>query len=118
MTYKTLVTGYPRIGENRELKKALEAYWAGELPINALKETGAALRKTHWLFQKEAGVDFISVNDFSYYDTMLDTCVMLGAVPKRFRAIEDADERYFAMARGPADAVAMSMTNWFNPNYH
>jgi 5-methyltetrahydropteroyltriglutamate--homocysteine methyltransferase len=118
MTYKTLVTGYPRIGENRELKKALESYWAGELSIDALKETGAALRKTHWLFQKEAGVDFISVNDFSYYDTVLDTCIMLDAVPPRFRTIADGDERYFAMARGTAGAAAMTMTKWFNTNYH
>ncbi|MDR2537904.1 MAG: 5-methyltetrahydropteroyltriglutamate--homocysteine S-methyltransferase, partial [Treponema sp.] len=118
MAYKTLITGYPRIGENRELKKALESYWAGDIPINELKKKAAALRKTHWLFQKEVGIDFISVNDFSYYDTMLDTCVMLGAIPQRFRMIEDADERYFAMARGNAASLAMTMTKWFNTNYH
>ena len=114
----TLITGYPRIGENRELKKALEAYWAGETAIADVKKTSAELRKAHWLFQKEAGIDFISVNDFSWYDGMLDTCVMLGAIPQRFRAISDADERYFAMARGNAASVAMSMTKWFNTNYH
>lgn len=118
MAQKTLITGYPRIGGNRELKKALESYWAGEIPLDELKKTAFALRKTHWLFQKEAGIDFISVNDFSYYDAMLDTCVMLGAIPQRFRSIKDADERYFAMARGNAASLAMSMTKWFNTNYH
>jgi 5-methyltetrahydropteroyltriglutamate--homocysteine methyltransferase len=118
MKQKTLITGYPRIGENRELKKALEAYWAGNISIDELKKTAAELRKTHWLFQKEAGIDFISVNDFSYYDAMLDTCIMLGAIPERFRALQDPEERYFAMARGNAASPAMSMTKWFNTNYH
>ncbi|MDR0759571.1 MAG: 5-methyltetrahydropteroyltriglutamate--homocysteine S-methyltransferase [Treponema sp.] len=118
MKQKTLITGYPRIGENRELKKALEAYWAGTISIDELKKAAAELRKTHWLFQKEAGIDFISVNDFSYYDAMLDTCVMLGAIPKRFRSLQNAEERYFAMARGNAASPAMSMTKWFNTNYH
>jgi 5-methyltetrahydropteroyltriglutamate--homocysteine methyltransferase len=118
MKQKTLITGYPRIGENRELKKALEAYWAGDIPIEELRKTAGELRKTHWLFQKEAGIDFISVNDFSYYDNMLDACVMLGAVPERFRGLRDPDERYFAMARGNVASPAMSMTKWFNTNYH
>ena len=118
MVNKTLISGYPRIGENRELKKALEAYWVQDISIDELKKTAFVLRKTHWLFQKEAGIDFISVNDFSYYDTMLDTCIMLGAIPQRFRSIQDADERYFAMARGNTASAAMTMTKWFNTNYH
>ncbi|MDR2772648.1 MAG: 5-methyltetrahydropteroyltriglutamate--homocysteine S-methyltransferase, partial [Elusimicrobiota bacterium] len=118
MANKTFITGYPRIGENRELKKALEAFWAGKIPLDELKKTAQNLRKTHWLFQKYEGIDFISANDFSYYDSMLDTCIMLGAIPKRFQAIADKDEQYFAMARGNAASAAMAMMKWFNTNYH
>jgi 5-methyltetrahydropteroyltriglutamate--homocysteine methyltransferase len=118
MANKTLITGFPRIGENRELKKALESYWSGESKIDDLKTVAGGLRKKHWLFQKEQSIDFISVNDFSLYGTMLDTAVMLGAIPARFLDIADKDKRYFAMARGTETAAAMSMTKWFNTNYH
>jgi len=111
------VIGFPRIGEQRELKKALERYWANEIPFAELEDVASTLKKRHWNYQKEAGIDYISSNDFSLYDAMLDTAVMLGAVPERFRELE-GEERYFAMARGTKDAVAMEMTKWFNTNYH
>ena len=118
MTKKTLITGFPRMGENRELKKALENYWAGKSSLNDLESAAEKIRKNNWIKQKEAGVDFISSNDFSYYDNMLDTAVMLNAVPSRFRNIEDSTEKYFAMARGNTFSPAMEMTKWFNTNYH
>jgi 5-methyltetrahydropteroyltriglutamate--homocysteine methyltransferase len=118
MTCKTLITGFPRIGEHRELKKALESYWAGKSSIEDLQKTASELKKKHWLYQKNRGINFISCNDFSFYDNMLDTAVMLNAIPERFKKIDDNIERYFAMARGSDLAVAMEMTKWFNTNYH
>jgi 5-methyltetrahydropteroyltriglutamate--homocysteine methyltransferase len=115
---KNYVIGYPRIGEKRELKFALESYWSGKIDFASLEETAAQLRRRHWMEQRKAGIGTISCNDFSYYDNMLDTCVMLGAMPKRFRNIYDATERYFAMARGDRERTAMEMTKWFNTNYH
>ncbi len=117
MQIKNYVLGFPRIGENRELKKALEAYWSGTQPLENLEETARTLRRRHWALQREAGIEAIACNDFSYYDLMLDTAVMVGAIPERFRTMEGT-ERYFAMARGSGDAVAMEMTKWFNTNYH
>ena len=111
------VIGFPRIGEQRELKKALEKYWAKETDFTEVEKVAATLKARHWNYQKEAGIDFISSNDFSLYDNMLDTAVMLGAVPTRFKGLEK-EELYFAMARGNKDAVAMEMTKWFNTNYH
>ncbi|MDR1469997.1 MAG: 5-methyltetrahydropteroyltriglutamate--homocysteine S-methyltransferase [Spirochaetaceae bacterium] len=118
MTVKTLINGFPRVGENRELKKVLENYWAHKISFDEVEETARVLRKKHWLLQKDAGINFISSNDFSLYDNMLDTMVLLGAVPERFAKIEDKNERYFAMARGNGDVAAMEMTKWFNTNYH
>ncbi|WP_319559416.1 5-methyltetrahydropteroyltriglutamate--homocysteine S-methyltransferase [Marispirochaeta sp.] len=118
MTAKTLVTGFPRIGENRELKKALEQYWTGKIPAKELHEKARAIREKNWLLQQRLGIDLISCNDFSYYDSMLDTVVMLNAIPERFRGNGDRLQRYFAMARGRDDAPAMEMTKWFNTNYH
>ena len=118
MTNKTMITGFPRIGENRELKKQLESYWSNKTTFEELENVARKLRKKHWREQKNRGIDFISSNDFSYYDNMLDTAVMLNAIPTRFRNIKDNAERYFAMARGNATAVAMEMTKWFNTNYH
>lgn len=115
---KTYVTGFPRIGEKRELKFALEAYWAGNSSFEEVKTVAKTLRERHWNYQKEHHIDFISCNDFSFYDTMLDTTVMLGAILPRFVGIEDKTERYFAMARGDKDHAAMEMTKWFNTNYH
>ena len=116
--FQRYTIGFPRIGERRELKFALEAYWSGAEPYTHLEETARMLRHRHWRYQRDAGMELVSVGDFSLYDNMLDTAVMLGAVPERFRDIEDPAERYFAMARGDRKRVAMEMTKWFNTNYH
>ncbi|RXJ97474.1 5-methyltetrahydropteroyltriglutamate--homocysteine S-methyltransferase [Malaciobacter molluscorum] len=114
---KNYVIGFPRIGEKRELKKVLESFWSGEVDFNEVEYVANELKKRHWSYQKRAKVNFISSNDFSYYDNMLDTTILLGAIPKRFENLED-EELYFAMARGSKDCVAMEMTKWFNTNYH
>lgn len=115
---QTYVTGFPRIGEKRELKFALEAYWAHKTDFETVKAVAKTLRERHWNYQKERHIDFISCNDFSLYDIMLDTTVMIGTIPPRFENIEDKTARYFAMARGDDDHAAMEMTKWFNTNYH
>jgi 5-methyltetrahydropteroyltriglutamate--homocysteine methyltransferase len=114
---KNYVVGFPRIGEQRELKKVLELFWAKKCPFIEVEKVALELKQKHWQYQKEAGIDFISSNDFSLYDNMLDTAVMLGAIPKRFEGLKD-EELYFSMARGNKNAVAMEMTKWFNTNYH
>ncbi len=114
----TYVIGFPRIGEQRELKKALESYWSGKISQDELKKTASELRKRHWIYQKEAGIDYISINDFSFYDNMLDTSIMLNAIPEKYKDIEDELDRYFAMARGDENHKAQEMTKWFNTNYH
>ena len=115
---KTYVTGFPRIGEQRELKFALERYWRNEIDFVEVEETAATLRRRHLAYQKSAGIDAISVNDFSLYDTTLDMMVALGLEPREYLDIEDATERYFAMARGDETHKALEMTKWFNTNYH
>lgn len=114
---KNYVIGFPRIGEKRELKKVLEKYWAKQTDFNEVKYVAEQLKKRHWNYQKEAKIGFISSNDFSYYDNMLDTSILLGAIPKRFESLKD-EELYFTMARGNETCVAMEMTKWFNTNYH
>lgn len=114
---KNYVTGFPRIGEQRELKRILEEFWAKKCPFDAVIRVAKELKKRHWEYQRDAGADFISSNDFSLYDNMLDTSVMLGAIPKRFRHLK-GEELYFAMARGSDSCTAMEMTKWFNTNYH
>jgi 5-methyltetrahydropteroyltriglutamate--homocysteine methyltransferase len=114
---KNYVIGFPRIGEKRELKKVLEKYWAKQSDFGDVKYVASQLKKRHWNYQKEAKIEFISSNDFSYYDNMLDTSILLGAIPKRFENLKD-EELYFAMARGNETCVAMEMTKWFNTNYH
>ena len=112
--------GFPRIGRNRELKRAVEAYWAGRSEREELLETAARLRRQHWTLQRDLGIDHIPSNDFSLYDQVLDTAAMVGAVPARFGhegGHVDLDT-YFAMARGRDDAPAMEMTKWFDTNYH
>ncbi len=116
--FKNYTIGFPRIGEQRELKFALESYWSGKKDFAHVEKTAKDLRLRHRQYQKDAGIDLVSVNDFSLYDNMLDTAVMLGAIPQRFRDIEDKTARYFAMARGDKTRVAMEMTKWFNTNYH
>ena len=117
------IPGYPRIGKGRELKKATEAFWAGKLDAAGLSAAGAALRAANWRTQRDAGLDLIPVNDFSFYDQMLDTAALAGAVPERYGWSGDrvAFDTYFAMARGrtgAADVRAMEMTKWFDTNYH
>jgi len=114
----TYVIGFPRIGEQRELKKALEGYWAGKISQEELKQTASDLRKRHWTYQKNAGINLISINDFSYYDNMIDAMTMLNAIPEKYKDIENCMDRYFAIARGNATHKAMEMTKWFNTNYH
>ncbi len=114
---KNYVVGFPRIGEQRELKKALESYWAKNSTFSDVEDIAKDLRTRHWKYQQNAGIDFISSNDFSLYDNMLDTIVMLNSIPQRFIGLED-EELYFSMARGNKSAVAMEMTKWFNTNYH
>ena len=115
---KNSVLGFPRIGEKRELKFALESYWSQKSDFKEVEKIATELKTRHWNYQKDTGIELISVNDFSYYDLMLDTTVMLGAIPKRFSDIEDATKLYFAMARGDKEHTAMQMTKWFNTNYH
>ena len=98
---KTSVVGFPRIGENRELKFSIEKYFRGEIDSKELKKNAETLRKRHLEVQKNAGINYISTNDFSYYDLMLDTIVMLGLVPTRYKELNLSDiDTYFAMARG------------------
>ena len=116
--------GYPRIGIHRELKSSCERYWAGESSLEELAGAGRALRQSHWQAQREAGIDLIPCNDFSFYDQVLDLTLALGAVPPRYRELAGgADlDLYFAMARGyqrdGLDLIAMEMTKWFDTNYH
>ncbi|MDY0364547.1 MAG: 5-methyltetrahydropteroyltriglutamate--homocysteine S-methyltransferase [Arcobacteraceae bacterium] len=115
---KNSIVGFPRIGEQRELKFVLEKYFAKKCDFNEVEKSANMLKERSWQYQKDAGIDLISINDFSYYDNILDTIILFGAIPKRFENIKDPNEQYFAMARGSSSSVAMSMTKWFNTNYH
>ena len=112
--------GYPRIGEQREWKKALEKFWSGKITENELLKETNAIRLEGLRKQQEKGIDLIPVGDFSLYDHVLDTSVMFGVVPKRFQnnGAKTSLETYFAIARGTKDAIASEMTKWFNTNYH
>ena len=114
---KNYIVGFPRIGEQRELKKVLELFWAKKTDFTEVEKVASSLKERHWNYQKDAGIDFISSNDFSLYDNVLDTAVMLGAIPQRFQGLT-GEALYFSMARGNKDTVAMEMTKWFNTNYH
>lgn len=117
------ISGFPRIGGNRELKRALEQFWSGKSAESDLIETGAAIRRQNLDTQRAAGIDIVPVNDFSFYDQMLDTTALVGNVPARYGwngSTVDLDT-YFAMARGRSgdgDIAAMEMTKWFDTNYH
>lgn len=120
---QTSVIGFPRIGTLRELKFASEKYFRNEITREELLRTGAVLRRNHWNTQKEARIDFISCNDFSYYDITLDTAVLFNIIPKRYRELNLPElDTYFAMARGyqgaSGDVRALAMKKWFNTNYH
>lgn len=116
------VLGFPRIGANRELKKALESYWKGTSKKEDLLACENALKERHWWLQRDQGLSMVTVGDFSFYDQMLDTTCLLGMIPQRFSTATDELEldRYFRMARGDAAAniPAMEMTKWFDSNYH
>ena len=119
--------GFPPLGAARELKRATEGYWSGKVSREQLLATAAELRQRHWRLQRDIGLDHIPANDFSFYDRMLDTCAMVGAVPPRYEwkagSGREVDlDTYFAMARGSQgkgrDVTAMEMTKWFDTNYH
>jgi len=121
---RATVLGYPRMGPNRELKKATEGYWAGAVPAADLRRTAQTLRRGTWRMLAEAGLDEVPVNDFSLYEHVLDTAVLLGAIPRRHAAAVPAGtpdrdlELYFAMARGTDRVAPLEMTKWFDTNYH
>ncbi|MEV7403056.1 5-methyltetrahydropteroyltriglutamate--homocysteine S-methyltransferase [Streptomyces sp. NPDC091267] len=117
---RATVHGYPRQGPNRELKRAVEGYWKGRITADALRETAAGLRRSNWRRLVDAGVHEVPTGDFSYYDHVLDTSVMVGAVPQRHREAVESDplDGYFAMARGTQDVAPLEMTKWFDTNYH
>jgi len=119
--------GYPRIGSNRELKKASEQYWAGKITLAELLSKGRSISEQNWKLQQEAGIDLIPSNDFSYYDQILDMSLTVGAIPKRYNKVvltksNNELDLYFAMARGyqkdGLDITAMEMTKWLDTNYH
>ncbi|XP_020268463.1 5-methyltetrahydropteroyltriglutamate--homocysteine methyltransferase 2-like isoform X3 [Asparagus officinalis] len=114
------IVGYPRMGPKRELKFALESFWDGKSSANDLQKVSADLRSSIWKQMSDAGIKYIPSNTFSYYDQVLDTTAMLGAVPKRYgwNGGEIGFDTYFSMARGNATLPAMEMTKWFDTNYH
>ncbi len=117
--------GFPRIGRDRELKKAQEAFWKGELDEAGLRAVGRDLRKTHWALQKQAGIELLPAGDFAWYDQVLTHSLMFGVIPERFRPADGKAtlQTLFGMARGVSDsccggAHAQEMTKWFDTNYH
>ena len=120
---KTSVIGYPRIGKDRELKFASEKFFNGEIRENDLLDVAKNIRKSDLLKQKEAGITYISSNDFSFYDNVLDTAVLFNIIPRRYKDLGLSElETYFAMARGyqgdKGNVKALAMKKWFNTNYH
>jgi 5-methyltetrahydropteroyltriglutamate--homocysteine methyltransferase len=115
---QSTISGFPRVGDRRELKTATEGYWAGRVPAEELEATARELRRQTWTFLRDAGLGQVPSNHFSLYDQVLDTCVLVGAVPERHRRGTVDLDSYFAMARGRDDATAMEMTKWFDTNYH
>jgi 5-methyltetrahydropteroyltriglutamate--homocysteine methyltransferase len=118
--------GFPRIGNNRELKQVCELYWSGKISLELLLETGRKIKKQNWKLQKDTGIDLVPSNDFSFYDHILDMSLSVGAIPDRYKSLIDDNisihDLYFAMARGYQkkgyDITAMEMTKWFDTNYH
>ncbi|MBK5519670.1 5-methyltetrahydropteroyltriglutamate--homocysteine S-methyltransferase [Pseudomonas sp. TH10] len=125
--------GFPRIGADRELKKALESYWKGDLDQDALHSVGRQLRATHWQLQKDAGIDLLPVGDFAWYDQVLTHSLTFGVIPQRFAGAQDENglptlDTLFAMARGATASCcgnehgqaqyAQELTKWFDTNYH
>jgi 5-methyltetrahydropteroyltriglutamate--homocysteine methyltransferase len=114
------ILGYPRIGSQRELKRAVESFWKGTLTENDLLHTANELKRKNWQTQKDAGLSHVATGDFSFYDHVLDTVMMLGAIPPRYQTVQASLELYFHMARGDEkrNIPAMTMTKWFDTNYH
>ncbi len=117
MNILTMTLGYPRIGKNREVKKALETFWSGKSDAETLLQTIRDVESTNWKTQLEAGIDRISIGDTTLYDHVLDWSVRLGLISDRFRHLTGLDQ-YFAMARGNDGIPALEMTKWFDTNYH
>ncbi|MGG6298025.1 hypothetical protein ACQ4M4_26820 [Leptolyngbya sp. AN02str] len=117
MTIQTATLGYPRIGKNREVKKALEAFWSNKFDAEALLQTVQEVEFANWKAQLKAGIDRIGIGDTTLYDHVLDWAVWFGLIPDRFRHLSGLDQ-YFAMARGKDGIPAMEMTKWFDTNYH
>ncbi|KNA18909.1 hypothetical protein SOVF_066360 [Spinacia oleracea] len=119
-TMASHIVGYPRMGPKRELKFALESFWDGKINAEELQNVAHSLRTSIWKEMADAGIKYIPSNTFSYYDQLLDTTAMLGAVPPRYgwNGGEIGFDVYFSMARGNATVPAMEMTKWFDTNYH
>ena len=126
---KSAVLGFPRIGPNRELKKATEAYWNGKISVDELFKVGKEIRAANWKLQKSAGVDIIASNDFSFYDQILDLEVLFNVIPERYAKYDlPLIDTLFAMGRGlqrkatetekAVDVTALEMVKWFDSNYH
>src|SRR5690606_36902388 len=121
---RTQNLGYPRIGLNRELKKACEQYWSGKIDQHELLRIGRQIRQEYWQTQLDAGMDLIPCNDFSFYDQVVDMSLLLDAIPARHRALQAKGslDLSFAMARGyqqdGLDITAMELTKWLDTNYH
>ena len=116
------VLGYPRVGADRAIKRVTESYWRGEATAADLHTAAARVRRESWETLRSAGIDEVPCNDFSFYDHVLDTTVLVGAIPPRHAGPADDDEsavrRYFGMARGTDGAAPLEMTKWFDTNYH
>ncbi|MDY4678098.1 5-methyltetrahydropteroyltriglutamate--homocysteine S-methyltransferase [Bifidobacterium tsurumiense] len=124
MSVLTSVSGFPRVGRNRELKRVIEAYWKGTASLEEVRKVSAQLRAEHWKLQADAGIDLISSNDFSLYDQVLDTAILLNVIPQRYRrlALDNPEDTLFAIGRGyqgeKGDVTALPMKKWFTTNYH
>ena len=123
MALQTTIIGYPRVGAHRELKKVTERYFMGLASSDELQAEAKRLRSEHWKKQQQAGISLLPVGDFSFYDGTLDTAVLLGIVPERYRQLGLSSlDTYFAMAHGyqgdKGDVTALAMKKWFNTNYH
>ena len=113
------ILGFPRIGAKRELKKAVEAHWKGELSARDLQQAAADLRTRHWNLQRDAGLDMVTVGDFAYYDHVHNATALFSAAPARFGIDGPVDlAGYFDMARGTREQPALAMKKWFDTNYH
>lgn len=119
------ILGFPRIGSHRQMKKAVESYWRGEIALSELEKIGEQIQKNNWQLQTQAGLDYVTVGDFSWYDHVLDTSALLGVIPPRFKKNQQEPvslNTIFLMARGQApqlpETTACEMTKWFNTNYH